>query len=265
MADGEETPDVASPDALEYVVSYTITDADVVAFNENSTLVVTISYTVDEDGNITSATVESVSVVDADEDTDTDTSDTASDTDTEDSADSDTDTEDTDTDDTATDDTATADTATADSATADSATADTASADTASADTASGTDSDTDTDTDTYTLVGSFNEWAVTNTVYDLTSNKDGTYSITIEIDASASLYTYKVVTNHSWDNTSYGDINYDDTNYRLYVTGSGTFTFTLDVSAGTVTVTEGTGTLGDASSVTTEYYLVGTNTGWGT
>ena len=80
---------------------------------------------------------------------------------------------------------------------------------------------------DTYTVVGSNSDmfgtaWDPTNTTNDMTKNGDGTYSITYTNVYLDDDVQYKVVKNHSWDET------YPDVNRVINIAEAGTYTVTI-------------------------------------
>lgn len=100
-----------------------------------------------------------------------------------------------------------------------------------------------------YYLRGSMNGWTADES-NKMTKQDDGTYAITMDLAAGS--YEYKAaVADWSWSCPS-------GANASLTLDADDTATFTLDVTANTLTVS-----LANAGEITVDYYVVGDMNGW--
>ena len=88
-------------------------------------------------------------------------------------------------------------------------------------------------------VLGTSNNWNVNATVNDMTRYGSTTYYYLLKSGSlspqSGDWYGFKVVTNHSWNNTSYPSDNY---NYNVGSSGTYTCVFTFNTSGNKVTLT---------------------------
>jgi len=116
---------------------------------------------------------------------------------------------------------------------------------------------------DVYTLVGSMNEWNLTDDTYTFQKNSEGKLELKGVTFATAS--DFKVVENYSWDNADYGGtlengvVNLQLDQMVNITIEAGVYDMLLDLDALKLYVTK----VGDVTPVADSYVLAGTHNEW--